>query len=179
MTNVISNNSICYEGKVDLYIIKKDKEIHLTTLNEGLIGISELFTRSCLGYPTTDYRPWYVDMRTEGGQSMLYAVAEVRATSFDSLSGQTGADAYLNGWKYPVFDALITTENLIDIQNGTCYFYLLSKNMTPLARVAIQVDAGALDNENSEIPTLRLRGGNNILVRWSMYLSNRTKEDNE
>lgn len=178
MSNILSQNNICYEGKVDLFIVKGKKQIHLTTLNEGLFGISQLFTRACLGYQTQDYRPWYVDMKNQDGQSMLYAMAEVRATSFDTISGQTGDDAYLNGWKYPVFDALITTENLVEIQNGICYLYLYSKNQTPLARVAINIDQGALDNQNGDIPTLRLRSGNNILIRWSMYLSNRTKEDN-
>lgn len=178
MSTILSQNALCYEGKVDLFIIKGNKEIHLTTLNEGLWGISELFTRSVLGYPTQDYRPWYVDLRNQNGQSMLYGMAEVRASSFDTLSGQTGDDAYLNGWKYPVFDALITTENMVSIEQGTAYFYLLSKNYSPLARVGINIGQASLESGTENLPTLKLRDGNNILVRWSMYLSNRKREDN-
>jgi len=178
MTGVLSKNVLCYEGKVDLYIEKNGKELHLATLNEGLSGVSELFTRAALGYKTDEYRPWYVDVRTTQGYTILYDLVEVRASSFDIVSGETGEDAYMNGWRYPVFDALITTENIVEIGNGVCYIYLLSKNYTELARVAINIDDGTLEDNPSDIPTLGLREGNNILIRWAMYLSNRTKGDN-
>jgi len=177
MDKIISQNSLNYKGKVDLYFLKKGKEIHLATLNEGLAGISDLFTRAVLGYPTDNYRPYYVDLFNEDGESMLFSPAEVRASSYGIISGETGDDAYMNGWKYPVFDALIMTENMVDIKDGIAYLVVMSKNYTKLARVAINIDYEALDNPDPDLPILKLRAGNNILVRWSMYLSNRLKED--
>lgn len=177
MNEVFSQNNLNYFGKVDLYIIKNKKEIHLATLNEGLIGISELFTRAVLGYSVNDFRPWFVDLVSTDGTSMLYEPAEVRAASFDVIDGQTGDDSYLNGWKYPVLDALILSENIVNISSGLAYIYLLSKNKTQLARVEINIEYDSLEPEESDLPTLNLKSGNNILVRWSMYLSNKQKEN--
>ena len=173
-----TNNSLAYKGCVDIFIQKKNnKQIHVATLNSGLQGISELFTRIVLNYPTDDYIPWYIDLQNSGESSILYNPAEIRARSYGIIKNDS---SYL-GWKYPVFDALIKTEDIqSDVESGKYYLVLLSHNYTPLARVEIGVDISTLtsrqDNPN-DIPVLGLRSGNNILIRWSMQLSNMQKEN--
>ena len=182
MEQVISGNNLSYMGKVELFLLKQDKQIKFATFNEGLAGIAELFTRACLGYPTQNYRPYYVDIRNEDtNESALSELAELRASSFDTIKEKDiediEKDGYILGWKFPVFDALIENENIINIDTGYYYIVLLSLNRTPLARVRIKVDKDSLSSKGT-IPTLSLRSGNNILVKWSMYLSNRKEEDN-
>ena len=163
-------NSLCYKGKVDLYIQKKNnKEIHIATLNEGLQGISELFTRACLGYDTSKYIPKQVDLINENDVSVLVKPADIRAISFDVVS----SDDYMNNWKYPIFDALILTENMLDLQSGDYYLILLSENKTKLARVGIHISKNDSSESEHDFPIMTLSTGNNILVRWSMYLSNK------
>lgn len=168
-------NSICYKGKVDLYIQKKNnKEVHIATLNEGLQGISELFTRACLGYDTSNYVPKKVDMVDDAGSSVLIKPADVRAVSFDVIS----SNDYMNGWKYPIFDVLILTENMLDLSSGDYYFVLLSANNTKLAKVGIHISKSNEQDSETDFPTLTLQTGNNILIRWSMYLSNKEEQQN-
>ena len=113
MNEVTTINSICYQGKVDLYVLKKnDKQVHIATLNKGLIGISELFTRACLGYSVEDSRPKKLDLINQAtNKSALVNPVELRAASFNVIPN-TLSNAPYGGWKYPIFDALILTSNM-------------------------------------------------------------------
>lgn len=169
-------NSLCYKGKVDLYIQKKNnKEIHIATLNEGLQGISELFTRACLGYDTSKYVPKKIDLLNDNETSVLIKTVDLRAASFDVVNDST---SYMNNWKYPVFDALILTENMLDLNSGDYYLVLLSDNDTKLARVGIHISKNDSSTSQKNFPIMTLNSENNILVRWSMYLSNKEIEQN-
>jgi hypothetical protein len=182
MNQILSGNNLTYHGKVELYLILKNgKEMKFATCNEGLAGIADLFTRACLGYPTELYRPYFVDITTESGESNLLEPVELRASTYGVIKSSevvNSSDNYIVGWKYPIFDALVTTENIVEIGSGVHYIYLLNKNKGKLARVKINVDQDSLETSNGTIPTLGLREGNNILIKWYMYLSNRTEEDN-
>ena len=169
-------NEICYHGRVELIVGDDRTEIH----NEGLIGVSEIFTRAVLGYPVDLQRPYYIDFTDLSGNSVLFEPVEIRAASFDTIKQgniSTDEDKYILGWKYPVFDALVLAENILDLGVGERYIYMYSKNKTPIARVKINVISETEGSEIEGVPTLVLRSGNNILVRWSMYLSNRLRED--
>lgn len=183
MSDIFSGNNLTYQGKVELFLILKNgKEVKFATCNEGLAGIADLFTRACLGYPTENFRPFYVDIvNCDSGESGLLDLVPLRASSYGVIKQSEivdPADSYIVGWKYPTFDALVTTENIINISSGNYYIYLLSKEKTKLARVKISVDRDSLNPSSSDVPTLNLRAGNNILIKWHMYLSNRTEEDN-
>lgn len=187
MNNVISGNNLSYMGKVELYYVRGGKQFKAVTCNAGLQGISELFTRACLGYTLNKYKPFAVNMVMADEdwnpvQSVLGEPQQLRASTYDVIRPtdiKKEEDSYLIGWKFPIFDALITTENMINVSSGNHYLQLVSANGTELAQVKIKIDVGSLDGgENDGIPTLPLREGNNILVKWYMYLSNRTEEDN-
>ena len=170
MNNVTTINSLCYMGKVDLYIQDKGKDIHLATLNKGEAGIAELFTRACLGYPTEKYRPYQIDLLS-GNTSMLIQPVQLRASTFDTIPDGTYA-----GWEYPIFDGLILTSNLLEIQEGVAQIKLQSSEGINLASIDIYITKGSTNHET--LPTLHLTKNNNILIRWSMYLSNKVEESN-
>lgn len=189
MDKILSGNNLSYKGRVELFYVRGGKQYKAIACNAGMQGISELFTRACLGYTLTNYRPFAVNMISadeswEPGSSVLGEPQKLRASTYDVIKEtdiESEDDAYLIGWKFPIFDALITTENMINVGSGNHYLQLLSLNGSELARVKIKIDVDSLDGSSQQedtVPTLPLREGNNILVKWYMYLSNRTEEDN-
>ncbi len=164
--------SLQYQGIVQVSSENSEITIH----NEGMQGISELFTRGALGYPTANYRPYYIDIQDSDGKSKIYNKVEIRALSFGEITAdeiEKEEDAYLEGWKYPVFDALVLSDNFsIEDIIGTRFLVLYSKNMRPIARVQIEI------SDHTDGEKFVVVEGNNLLIRWFMYLSNRTEEDN-
>ena len=150
MSDVTTINSLCYQGKVDLYIQSKNKkEIHLATLNKGLKGVSELFTRACLGYDTSKYRPSKLDVKNSSDQSVLIQPVMLRASTFDFISS-----GEYSQWSFPIFDALILTTNMQAIETGV-YKLVLESEESEIAEVQLYITNGADTHET--LPTLHKR----------------------
>ena len=164
-------NTLSYEGRVDLFVEKKNKTIHLATFNEGMEGISELFTRACLGYPLANWLPAFVDLTTSEGESVLHAPVQVRGASYGEMVDYADEDG--TKWKFPSFDAFIITSDIHTVlTSGDYYCVLLSAGGHKLARVKLGIDAGDAGTVTFS-PILTLNSGNNILIRWSLFITNK------
>ena len=158
-----------YKGIVEI----SDGISSIKTHNSGKSAVAELFTRAVLGYPSKNKRPSKLDILDENENSLLFDKSLVRSASFEIISSE---DEY-NGWMYPVLDIIILSENLNldDYSNGkVCYLVLYNDLDEEFARVQITIKP-PVENKSNE-NTLYYHFGNNILIRWYMYITNKNED---
>lgn len=165
------NDFLNYTGKIEI----SDGESTSVIKNSGKIGVSELFTRAVLGYPTSNSRPSKLDIldREQGGTSILFQQVGVRSGTFEIISDE---QSEYNGWKYPVLDILISGDNIniSDYSEGKdCYITLYNSVNQEFAKVKIKFMEPT--DSDSEEGTFYYHSGNNILIRWYMYITNRNE----
>ena len=180
------NDVFGYTGVVDI----TDGISSIRIKNSGGVGVAELFTRAVLGYPSSKCKPTKVDivLGTEStlkdGEtisdlpSILFEKVPLKTCTFGVITEQTkdSPDYQYNNWKYPILDILISADNIniTDYSTGRqCTVILYNDLDQVFASIEITI-IEPIDNDfEDDGHTLYYHQGNNVLIRWYMYLTNR------
>ena len=174
------NNMFGYVGVVNITDGVQSIKVH----NAGGQGVAELFTRAVLGYPSGNCKPYDLDivdgiLESEDSlsehKSILFERERIKTSSFGVIQEEIGGQ--YDNWKYPILDIIVQADNInissYEYPGKDCTIVLFNNMGQIFAYVPIKIIEPINNETNEQNDTLYYHQGNNILIRWYMYLTNR------
>lgn len=177
-----SSNGLSYTGVVHIDFLKNDATFHIKLHNQGTISLGTFFSKALAGSFSKDDCPQWLNFESEDSpgrwQSLLRVAVPFTGTTYvpQEMSDANDTPATIGEVK---FVATLQSNNVrsTSVENKLLRLSMWN-NRTPqnaLAYIEDETISGDI-NKNLILTYNALSSGQDAVVNWLMYITNKTKE---